>query len=797
MVSGPFKYLNNTWELKQNEKGTEINFHIDFAFKSVVLEKIIGIFFNKAAEKMASAFDYYIEIGKSLKSRRQQMNISYKEVADKLKIRESYIKAIEDGETQHIPSHVYFNGYVKIYSEFLGETDFDFNLLKIPVNENLKLKPQEIINDLNFFPTKRVLIAIAINGFGRIGRCILRAWVESGRKDIEVVVVNVGFGQIDHHIHLLHYDSTHGIFNKFQKIDDNSIEINGKKIPIISEIQPEKINWSQYNIDVVLECSGAFTKREAAAKHLQSNISKVIVSAPCEGADKTIVYGVNEQVLTREDKVISIGSCTTNCLAPIAKILNDALTIESGFMTTIHSYTNDQSVLDAIHKDKRRSRACGISMIPSSTGAAKALGLVLPELAGKLDGVSVRVPTHNVSMVDLKFTSKSKTSAIEINEIIKDAAKSKIGKVLDYTHEELVSIDFNHNSKSSIFDLTQTRVVNENFCRIAACADILDKKVFLRVDLNVPIIDKQIIDATRISSILPTLEYLVANKAKVILASHFGRPNGNKVPSMSLQQLVPEIAKLSGYAIEFIDDSVGNKVEEKIMKLKEGEVLLLENLRFYKEEESNEITFSKALAKLADIYVNDAFSCSHRSHASIVGITQFIPSYAGFLMEKEISNLDLVLSNQNEATVAIIGGGKVSTKFKILDFLADRLEHLIITGAMANTFLKAMGREIGQSYYEESFVTQAKLFLNKQHKAKIYIPSDFSSLDTATNNVVISNVDSITKSLQIYDLGPESYSEIHTILKQAKVVLWNGPLGLYEDDRFTVTTYAIARLIID
>jgi glyceraldehyde 3-phosphate dehydrogenase len=314
-------------------------------------------------------------------------------------------------------------------------------------------------------------VSVAINGFGRIGRSILKALVLSERKDITLRAINVGMGDIEDHLHLLKYDSTYGKFNKFQVLEDNLILVGKDEVEVLVELVPEKINWGKYNVDIVMECSGVFTKRDLAAKHLYGGVNKVMVSAPCDGAERTIVYGVNEHTLKKEDKVISIGSCTTNCLAPVAKVLNDALTIESGFMTTIHAYTNDQKILDSIHKDKRRARSCALSMIPASTGAAKALGLVLPELEGKLDGVAIRVPTHNVSMVDLKFTTKESTSVEEINEIIKDSCKGHIGKVLDFTSEELVSIDFNGNPKSAIFDLTQTRVTRGNFCRVAAWYD--------------------------------------------------------------------------------------------------------------------------------------------------------------------------------------------------------------------------------------------------------------------------------------------------------------------------------------
>lgn len=314
------------------------------------------------------------------------------------------------------------------------------------------------------------MVTFAINGFGRIGKCVLRALLERQDPDLQCVAINVGCGDIATHAHLLKHDSNHGLLADVKVIDDQTLGIGDKRIAILKEKDPSKVNWEKYGVSLVLECSGAFTKRDLAAQHLASGAKKVIVSAPCDGADATIILGVNHDKLKVEHQVISIGSCTTNCLAPIAKALNDALIIEQGFMTTVHAYTNDQNLLDATHKDLRRARAAAQSMIPSSTGAAKALGLVLPELAGKLDGVAIRVPVPNVSLVDLKVTTKKSTSVDEVNAIIKQAAKLN-PQVLGYIEEELVSIDFNHSSFSSAFDATQTKVVGNNFVRVAAWYD--------------------------------------------------------------------------------------------------------------------------------------------------------------------------------------------------------------------------------------------------------------------------------------------------------------------------------------
>jgi glyceraldehyde 3-phosphate dehydrogenase len=313
---------------------------------------------------------------------------------------------------------------------------------------------------------------VAINGLGRIGRCVTRAIFEIAEySDIELVAVN-GSAPAETQKHLLKYDSIHGRFSKSVEVGENCLIIDGKKVKLIAERDPKKLPWKELNIDVVFECTGAFTKFDDANLHIISGAKKVLISAPAkEDSVKTIVYGVNDDKLSKDDKIISVGSCTTNCLAPVVKILNDAIGIEKGLMTTIHAYTNDQNVVDNAHKDLRRARACAMSMIPTSTGAAKAIGLVVPELKGKLDGGAVRVPTANVSMVDLNFIAKRETSAAEINEIMKKGAVGKMAKVLQIVEEPLVSIDFNHTAYSSCFDSMQTKVLGGNFVKVAAWYD--------------------------------------------------------------------------------------------------------------------------------------------------------------------------------------------------------------------------------------------------------------------------------------------------------------------------------------
>ena len=313
-------------------------------------------------------------------------------------------------------------------------------------------------------------VKVAINGFGRIGRLVLRAIIESKRKDISVVAIN-DLGSVEANAHLLSYDSVHGKLNSEVKVTQEGINTEHGSIKVFSERNPENLPWKDLDIDVALECTGLFTKKDDASKHLTAGAKKVLISAPGNGVDYTVVYGVNDAGLKDEHKVVSNASCTTNCLAPVAKILNDLVGIESGFMTTVHAFTGDQPVLDTLHSDLRRARAASTSMIPTSTGAAKAVGLVLPELLGKLDGTAIRVPTVNVSMVDLTFYSERPTSVEEINNALKEASLGSMAEVLTYNTEPLVSIDFNHNPASSNFDATQTQVVKEKLVRILSWYD--------------------------------------------------------------------------------------------------------------------------------------------------------------------------------------------------------------------------------------------------------------------------------------------------------------------------------------
>jgi len=311
-------------------------------------------------------------------------------------------------------------------------------------------------------------ITVGINGFGRIGRCTLAHIAESNRNDVQVVAINAT-GPVETNAHLLKYDSVHGRFPGTVRVTDGMLDLGRGPIRMMSTYNPEELDWE--GVDVVLECTGKFNDRAKAAVHLGRGAKRVLVSAPAKNADKTVVYGVNHRQLTADHLVVSNGSCTTNCLAPLAKVLNDAIGIESGIMTTIHSYTGDQPTLDRRHKDLYRARAAAMAMIPTSTGAAKALGEVLPELKGKLDGSAIRVPTPNVSAVDLTFIAAKSVTAEEVNEIVREACAGYMGMVMAYDPEPKVSIDFNHTPQSSIFAPDQTKVMDGTFCSVLAWYD--------------------------------------------------------------------------------------------------------------------------------------------------------------------------------------------------------------------------------------------------------------------------------------------------------------------------------------
>src|SRR5947199_179861 len=383
---------------------------------------------------------------------------------------------------------------------------------------------------------------VGVNGFGRIGRNVLRAALSDSRG-LEFVAVN-DLTDAATLAYLLKYDSVHGTIANKVEHGANGLTVDGREIRVFSSPDPAEIPWSELGVEIVVESSGRFTSKEKALRHLKGSVEHVIISAPSKDADVTVCIGVNEAAFDpAQHKIISNASCTTNCLAPVAKVLHKNFGIEMGIMTTVHSYTNDQVILDLPHKDLRRGRAAALSMIPTSTGAAAAVGLVLPELKGKFDGISVRVPTPNVSLVDVTFQTEQSTNADEINQVIRDASNGKLNGILTYSDEQLAPVP-------------------------------LSARVSDRVDYNVPREGTRVSDATRIEETLPTLRRLRDAGCSVVIASHLGRPKGQRNAKYSLAPVRAKLAELLGAEVEWADDCVGADVKS----LKPGEVLLLENL---------------------------------------------------------------------------------------------------------------------------------------------------------------------------------------------------------------------------
>ena len=578
-------------------------------------------------------------------------------------------------------------------------------------------------------------VRVAINGFGRIGRNVLRAIAEAepqghrGRRHQRSrsggnqrpsaalrqrarPLPRRGHGQGRHHQRRQRRHQGH------RRSSD-----------------PSKLPWKDLGVDIALECTGIFTAKDKASAHLTAGAKRVLVSAPADGADLTVVYGVNHDKLTKDHKVVSNASCTTNCLAPVAKVLNDAVGIDKGFMTTIHSYTGDQPTLDTMHKDLYRARAAALYMIPTSTGAAKAVGLVLPELNGKLDGVSIRVPTPNVSVIDFKFVAKKATSKDEVNGAIKRAAEQQLKGILGYTDAAerldrlqprpalldlphgpdqgdgrhlrardvvvrqrmgLLQPHGGHRRGDGQADLTPRAERAMSAFRTLDHADVKGKRVLVRADLNVPVENGVVTDATRIERMAHAITEIADKGAKVILLSHFGRPKGRDQKN-SLKPVAAEVAHIIKRPVKFVDDCIGEGAERAVAAMKNGDIVCLENTRFYPGEEKNDPAFVAALAKLGDIFVNDAFSVSHRAHASTEGLAHVLPAYAGRTLQAELEAFEKVLDKPARPLAAIVGGAKISTKLDLLGHLLQKVDVLIIGGAMANTFLLAQGKKVGKS----------------------------------------------------------------------------------------------------
>src|SRR3954454_17844540 len=482
-------------------------------------------------------------------------------------------------------------------------------------------------------------VRVGINGFGRIGRNVFRAAHEAG-ADIEWVAVN-DITDPATLAHLLKYDSVYGPFPGEVEARDDALVVDGTELKVLAERDPAALPWGDLGADVVIESTGLFTMRPDAAKHLEVGAKKVIISAPATEPDVTVVLGVNfdDDYDADEHDVISNASCTTNCLAPFAKVVNDTVGIKHGLMTTIHAYTADQRLVDAPHKDLRRARSAALNLVPTSTGAANAVGLGLPELNGKLHGFSVRAPVPTGSVVDLTFEAARATSVEEVNEAVKAVADSgDLAGILAYTEDPIVSSDIVANPYSSIFDSGLTSVVDDTLVKVGRwydnewgysnrvvdlvqkglyvetlddLGDVAGLRVVVRVDFNVPLDGGRIADDTRIRAAAPTIDDLRSKGARLVLVSPLGRPKGEPDPKLSLRP----VAEYLG--IPLAPGVVGDEVEAATRELGDGDALLLENVRFEPGETANDPELARALAALCDdVYVNDAFGAAHRAHAS-------------------------------------------------------------------------------------------------------------------------------------------------------------------------------------
>ena len=630
-------------------------------------------------------------------------------------------------------------------------------------------------------------IRVGINGFGRIGRNFFRAHLQRG-GDFEVVAAN-DLGDAETMAYLLKHDSVLGTLDEDVAAGDGKITVGSHELQLLTERDPGSLPWGDLGVDVVLESTGFFTDRDGAAKHLDGGARKVIISAPAKGPDVTIVLGVNEGDYDPEaHDVISNASCTTNCVAPLAKVLHDEYTIEQGFMTTIHAYTNDQRLLDLPHEDLRRSRAAAINLIPTSTGAARAIGLVLPDLQGKVDGMSMRAPVPTGSIVDLVVRVGRETSKDEVNELFRSKADSGgFEGILQYTDEPIVSTDIQHSPYSSIFDSDLTmvngthgqglRLVRQRVGLLvparrpggegrrdaagrrgcvsrarSARPTSTGKRVLVRSDLNVPLEDGRVADDTRIRASLPTLDYLLDHEAKeVAVCSHLGRPKGPD-PAFSMTPVARRLREL----------------------LPDERIDVLENTRFDPGETTNDPEFARKLADDYELFVEDAFGSVHRAHASTVGVAELLPAYAGLLLERELEELGKLLGEVERPFVLVSGGAKVEDKLGVLRNLGGKADTVLVGGKMA-----------------EELREGSPLGFEVELPVDVVAASEFA--EDAETKVV--PYDELPDGWLGLDIGPETRERFAAAIAPAKTIFWNGPMGVFEWPAFAEGTKAVAEAV--
>ena len=673
---------------------------------------------------------------------------------------------------------------------------------------------------------------IAINGFGRIGRCILRA-LRGTRHPVEVVAIN-DLTDAATLAHLLKYDSVHGTFAGDVQSDGDRIIVDGKPIKVLSERDPSKLPWKENEVSIVAECTGLFRSGDKAKAHLDAGAKKVVISAPGKDIDGTFAMGVNHETYDpSKHHIISNASCTTNCLAPVAKVLNDAFKIEHGLMTTIHAVTNDQRILDLPHSDMRRARAAFESMIPTTTGAAKAVGLVLPELKGKLNGFAIRVPTKNVSVVDLTATlgkehqrSKRSTGRSRPRPTARSRASwaSRRRRWCRSTSTAIrtarPSTRPSPRSWKAAWSRSWPGTTTSGDTRTAAStlwrtwpARRADKMV-TRASRPRPSGSGDV-HSCRLQR-PPDVGARCRGRhadpgcpADDPLRDRAGGPGGAGVaPWPTEGQAQPRLLlgagrrriwpSLLGREVVFADDCVGDGVKKNIIDLRDGEVLLLENLRFQPGEEKNDEEFARALADGIDAYVNDAFGAAHRAHASTTGMVRFVRDAApGFLMQKELDHLGQVLNDPEKPFVAIVGGAKVSDKLGVLTSLVDRCQSLLIGGAMAYTLLQAQGAQVGNSRVETDALGSAEQILKaaSARGVKLLLPEDHVTAETFDEGATPHEVTVIQPGTMGLDIGPKTRATYAKVIAEAKTIFWNGPMGVFEWPNFAKGTMAVAEAV--